>query len=51
MMKSKWVLLLSIMLVIFIGLTVVTFALSPDGLILAKGAEIMGHVCGSTCAI
>lgn len=51
MLKSKWFFLLLILLVIFVGVWAVTIALGPDGVILAEGAEILGHVCGSTCSI
>ena len=51
MLKSKMALFLAVLLVLFVGLTLVAFVMVPDGIILAKGAEIMGHVCGSTCAI
>jgi uncharacterized membrane protein len=51
MFKSKWILFLVILLVIFIGLTIVTMAVSPDGIILVRGAEVMRPVCGSTCSI
>lgn len=51
MFKSKWVLFLVLLMVVFVGLAVVTFAFSPEGLSLAWGLEVMGHACGSTCSI
>lgn len=51
MFKSKWVLFLVLLLVVFVGLAVVTFAVSPEGLSLALGFQTMGHACGSTCSI
>lgn len=51
MFKSKWVLFLVLLLVVFVGLTVVTMAMNPGGLSLALDFQTMGHVCGSTCAI
>jgi hypothetical protein len=51
MFKSKWVLFLALLLVVFVGLTVVTFALDLGSLSLAQGYDLMGHACTSTCAI
>lgn len=51
MFKSKWVLFLAMMLVIFVGLTVVAFAMNPEGLFLVQGFDLMGHACTSICSI
>ena len=39
------------LLVVFVGLTMVAFVVNPEGLSLAVGFDLMGHVCGTVCAI
>lgn len=51
MFKTKWILFLVLLLVVFIGLTVLTVAVIPESMSLARGLDLMGHVCGSTCSI
>jgi hypothetical protein len=51
MFKSKWVLILALLVVVFVGLTMVTFALDFGSLSLTQGYDLMGHVCTSVCTI
>ncbi|MCB9418775.1 MAG: hypothetical protein H6667_03150 [Ardenticatenaceae bacterium] len=51
MFKSKWALFLVLLVVVFVGLAMVAFAVNPEGISLALGLDLMGHVCGSVCAI
>ncbi len=52
MFKSKWVLILALLVVVvFVGLTMVTFALDFGSLSLTQGYDLMGHACTSVCTI
>lgn len=51
MFKSKWVLFLVMLLVVFVGLTMVAFAANFETLSLAQGYDVMGHACTSICSI
>ncbi len=51
MFKSKWVLILALLVVVFVGLTMVTFALDSGSLSLTQGYDLMGHACTSVCTI